>query len=188
VAVAKKHLRIAHLFNWTTIVQNTVGAFCKRHDKLREKRAAEINEVIDDGTLSTGRGLNQETNLTRPGDTRWSSHYNSLVSFVLMFGSVIQVLGDIVKHGEDSYQRANASNAMDAITTFDFAFSCFFMRKVLSITNELSQALQRMEQDITNAMSLVTIAKGHLQDLRDSGWDLLLAEVHLFVRLIKLSS
>jgi hypothetical protein len=54
------------------------------------------------------------------------------------------------------------------------------MRKVLGITNELSQALQRKEQDITNAVSLVTIVKFHLQDLRDNGWDSLLHEVQSF--------
>jgi hypothetical protein len=74
---------------------------------------------------------------------------------------------------------------IEALAIFDFIFSCFFMRKVLGITNELSQALQRKEQDITNAVSLVTIVKFHLQDLRDNGWDSLLHEVQSFCSIFK---
>ncbi|PIN19602.1 hypothetical protein CDL12_07704 [Handroanthus impetiginosus] len=51
------------------------------------------------------------------------------------------------------------------------------MRKVLGITHELSQALQRYDQDIVNAMSLVKVSKTRLQLLRDNEWDTLLEEV-----------
>jgi hAT family C-terminal dimerisation region len=91
-----------------------------------------------------------------------------------------------VDNGEDWKQRANASNLIEALITFDFIFSCFFMRKVLGITDELSQALQRKEQDIMNAMLLVAIAKSRLQNLRDNGWDSLLAEVQSFCSISKI--
>ena len=51
------------------------------------------------------------------------------------------------------------------------------MRKVLGITRELSQALQRDDQDIVNAMSLVKVSKTRLQLLRDNEWNTLLEEV-----------
>jgi len=186
VAVATNHQRVAHLFNWISSVQNTVGASCKRRDKLREKQAAKIKEALEDGDILTGRGLNQETGLARSGDTRWSSHYKSVVNLLLMFDSILEVLKDVVEKGEDWKQKANASNLIEALTTFDFIFSCFFMRKVLGITNELSQALQRKEQDIMNAVSLVIIAKFHLQDLRDNGWDSLLDEAQSFCSIFKI--
>jgi hypothetical protein len=56
----------------------------------------------------------------------------------------------------------------------------------LGITKELSQALQRKEQDIMNAVSLVTIAKFRLQDLRDNGWDSMLDEVQSFHFIFKI--
>jgi Domain of unknown function (DUF4371) len=186
VVVATNHQRIAHLFNWISSAQNIVGASCKRHDKLCEKQAAKIKEALEDGDLPTRRGLNQETGLARPGDTRWSSHYKSMVNLLLMFDSILEVLKDVVEKGEDWKQKANASNLIEALITFDFIFSCFFIRKVLGITKELSQALQRKEQDIMNAVSLVTIAKFRLQDLRDNGWDSLLDEVQSFYFIFKI--
>ena len=45
------------------------------------------------------------------------------------------------------------------------------MKDVLGITNDLSQALQRKDQDIVNAITLVKISKERLQKMRDLGWD-----------------
>jgi hypothetical protein len=41
------------------------------------------------------------------------------------------------------------------------------MKNVLGITNELSQALQRKDQDILKAMKLVEISKLRLQAMRE---------------------
>ena len=43
------------------------------------------------------------------------------------------------------------------------------MRSILGITNELSQALLRKDQDIVNAMTLVQVSKQRLQMTRESG-------------------
>ena len=43
------------------------------------------------------------------------------------------------------------------------------MKNILGITNELSLALQRREQDIVNAMTLVKVDKHRLQTMRDDG-------------------
>ncbi|XP_059635738.1 uncharacterized protein LOC132277914 [Cornus florida] len=51
---------------------------------------------------------------------------------------------------------------------------------VLEMTNELSKALQRKDQDIVNAMSLVKVCKQRLQMTREDGWDSLLEEVSSF--------
>jgi hypothetical protein len=47
--------------------------------------------------MSTGRNLNQERNLKRHGDTRWSSHYGTIVSLIIMFSSIIDTVEDIVE-------------------------------------------------------------------------------------------
>ncbi|XP_065630786.1 uncharacterized protein LOC136068063 [Quercus suber] len=146
VAVAKNHIQIATFFNLVAKVFNIVGASCKRRDILREKRNAEVIEALKNNEISTGRGLNQEMSLKRPGDTRWSSHYGALVNLIHMFSSVIDVIETIIEDG------------------------------VLGISNELSQALQRKDQDIVNAMKLVDISKQRLQVMRDDGWNTLLEE------------
>ncbi|XP_019155155.1 PREDICTED: uncharacterized protein LOC109152027 [Ipomoea nil] len=53
-------------------------------------------------------------------------------------------------------------------------------RDVLAITKDLSQALQRKDQNIVNAMRLVDVSKQRLQMMRDDGWEALLKEVSLF--------
>ena len=54
------------------------------------------------------------------------------------------------------------------------------MKNILGITNDLSQALQRKDQDLINAMALVAVCKQRLQAMRDNGWNSLLEEVFLF--------
>jgi hypothetical protein len=47
--------------------------------------------------MSIGRNLNQERNLKRHGDTRWSSHYGTIVSLIIMFSSIIDTVEDIIE-------------------------------------------------------------------------------------------
>ena len=113
--------------------------------------------------------MNQEATLKRAGDTRWSSHYTTILSVILLFSSVIDVLEVVENDGTLSEQRAEASDLLDAIQSFEFAFQLHLMKTVLGISNELSQALQKKDQDIVNAMSLVKVSKERLQKLRDNG-------------------
>ncbi|KAK4269479.1 hypothetical protein QN277_022633 [Acacia crassicarpa] len=60
---------------------------------------------------------------------------------------------------------------MMRMETFEFVLLLHLMINVLAITNELSQALQRKDQDIVNAMTLVKVSKVLLLKMRDNGWD-----------------
>src|ERR1041385_3600015 len=51
---------------------------------------------------------------------------------------------------------------------------------ILGYTNDLSECLQRRDQDIINAMSLVRLAKSRMQELRSNGWDAFLEKVTSF--------
>ncbi|XP_022897460.1 uncharacterized protein LOC111411131 [Olea europaea var. sylvestris] len=51
---------------------------------------------------------------------------------------------------------------------------------VLGMSNELSKALQRKDQDIMNATQLVRLCKRRLQIMRDEGWEFFLEEVCSF--------
>ncbi|XP_022847505.1 zinc finger MYM-type protein 1-like [Olea europaea var. sylvestris] len=181
VAVAKKNIPITNFFGVVGNVINTVGASSKRCDLLREKQLDFIVEALEKGEILSGRGLNQETTLQRSGDTRWSSHYNSLVSLLAIFSSIVDVLAIIIEDESCSCdQRSNATNLLELIQGFNFAFNLQLMRSVLGISNELSKALQRKDQDIVNAMQLVRLCKRRLQIMRDEGWDSFLEEVCSF--------
>ena len=168
VAVAKKHTEIASLFILTTRIVNVVGASAKRCDILREKHEAKIVEALKSGDISTGRGLNQETSLKRPGDTRWGSHYGTLLNLISMFSSIVDVLEVIVNDGTNSEQRSEANNLLESMLSFDFAFSLHLMKILLGFINELSKALQRKDQDIINAIDLMKVCKQQLQTMSDS--------------------
>ena len=180
VALAKNHVDAQSLFNIVATVVNIVGASPKRCDILWEKQAMVVFEALKSGELSNGRGLNQETNLKRSGDTRWGSHYGTLISIITVFPSVIDVLEIIADDGLTSEQRCEANNLVELVQSFNFVFCLHLMKDVLGITNELSQALQRKDQDIANAMKLVGLCKHRLQVMRESGWVSLLHQVSSF--------
>jgi hypothetical protein len=159
---------------------NVVEASCKCHDILREKQTAEVVKALQNNEMPTGRGLNQKMNIKRLGDTRWSSHYGAIASLITMFSSIINTVENIVKDGLNSEQRVKADILIQSLQTFDFAFNFHLMKNVLGITNELSQALQRKDQDILNAMKLVEISKLCLQAMREGGWNSLFEEVSKF--------
>ncbi|CAN6582187.1 unnamed protein product [Malus baccata var. baccata] len=142
IAVAKGIEGVAIFFNNASILVNTIGSSCKRRDAFREKQQEQIKKALDIGDLEIGRGLNQESSLMRPCDTRWNSHYGNIVSIIIMFEAVVEVLEWI----KDNTNQDNFGEAS---------------RLILGITNKLSQVLQKKDQDIVNAMAFVELCMTH---------------------------
>ena len=69
-----------------------VGSSCKRRDALQDAQFTKIKEDLENGVRRSGQGLNQETNLERPGDTRLGSYYETILNLILMFSVVVNVL------------------------------------------------------------------------------------------------
>ena len=159
VTVAENHSKISTFFETIAILSNVVGTSCKRRDIFREKQVENVIQGICLGEILTGRGLNQETTLKRAGDTRWGFHYGTLISLLGLFLSVIDVLLVIGEDETLAKQRAQADNLLVLIPCFEFVFTLHLMKTILGITNDLSQALQRKDQDIVNAMALVKVTK-----------------------------
>ena len=67
-----------------------------------------------------------------------------------------------------------------AFESFEFVFIAHLMFMILGYTNELSECLQRREQDILNAISLVNVAKSRMQQLRSDSWNQFLQRAILF--------
>ncbi|XP_055824438.1 uncharacterized protein LOC129892959 [Solanum dulcamara] len=130
--------------------------------------------------LTTGRGLNQQLGLSRACDTRWVSHYKSFNNFIIMFGSILDVLESLSLDARNLDERAKAMGHLEACRTYEVGFILHLMRDVLGITNELNKCLQKKEQDIANVMLLIEVAKRRLQVLRDDEWDSLIAKVSTF--------
>ncbi|CAN6280066.1 unnamed protein product [Urochloa humidicola] len=154
-----------------------------RKDVLLAKHHDVLLEKIENGEISTGRGQNQECSLARPGDTRWGSHLKTLLRILVMWEAVLEVL-EIVK--TDSVKPTCTGGACGAfgligkMETFDFVFILHLMIELLSVTDSLSKALQRKDQDIVEAMNLIMDVRDRLQDMRDNGWEPLFKRVKLF--------
>ncbi|XP_070041547.1 uncharacterized protein [Nicotiana tomentosiformis] len=110
-----------------------------------------FEQLLESGEVQSGKGLNQERGLQRPGDIRWGSHCKTLDNFVILFSSIVHVLGVIECEG-DVNDRLQAEALLGKIKAFEFIFLFHLMLKVLIMSNELSKTFQTKEQDIINAM------------------------------------
>ncbi|XP_047251586.1 uncharacterized protein LOC124886703 [Capsicum annuum] len=100
------------------------------------------------GEVTTGRGLNQQLGLSRACDNRWGSHYKSFSNFILMFGSILDVLESLVLNARNMDERAKAMGHLEACWTFEVAFMLHLMRDILAITNELNKCLQKRSKTL----------------------------------------
>jgi hypothetical protein len=89
----------------------------------------------------TGRGLNQESSLARPADTRWGSHLKTLLRILVMWGSIIDVLEMVKKDSIRPTCNGGALGLIGKMKSFDFVFILHLMIQLLSKTNFLSHAL-----------------------------------------------
>ena len=129
--------------NFFIIVSNlvtVVGGSCKRRDALRDAQFAKIKENLENGVRRSGQGLNQETNLKRPGDTRWGSYYGAILNLILMCSAVVNVL-EITEEDGLFNQKVEAQSIIRSILSFEFVFALHLMKNILGITNEFSIAL-----------------------------------------------
>ncbi|XP_060170419.1 uncharacterized protein LOC132601340 [Lycium barbarum] len=147
---------------------------------LRQHQAAKLEKLLISGEMHTGRGLNQERGLQQPGDTRWGSHYKTLHNFINIFPSILYVLEFAACECPNYIDRLTTESLVDKIKGFDFVFMLHLMLEVLKKTNYLNYSLQKMDQDIVNAMGPLNTAKQELQMMRDRGWKSLLDDVLSF--------
>ncbi|XP_076899643.1 uncharacterized protein LOC143553548 [Bidens hawaiensis] len=177
VALATKHHDIYKFFDEVSDLTNVVGASCKRVDLIRESQRERLHLNPE---IETGRGKSQELSLARAGDTRWSSHEKTLLRLLALCPAVIDVLEYIENWGEIRAQKSQAHGLHVYIKSFNFVFYLHLMKYILGVTNTLSQALQRKDQDIMNAVELVRSTKKALENYRLEGFDSLLKDVTSF--------
>ncbi|KAJ6795457.1 zinc finger MYM-type protein 1-like [Iris pallida] len=123
VAVARKHVDIADFFNIISTLMNVMGASCKRKDMIRQKQAKKVAKGIKSGLIETGKGLNQELSLKRAGDTRWGSHYRSLLNLAALFSYVVEVLEVVSCDATDSSKKVQARGLLRYLQSFGFVFN-----------------------------------------------------------------
>jgi len=180
VAVAKENTDCDWFFGQLSYLLNVLEMSCKKIRMLRVAQAKYMIEALKLGEIETGQGLNQEMGLARPGDTRWGSHYRTVMHIMFLYPSIKKVL---FRTGNES-KGAEANGAQTMLTvfkSFEFVFLLHLMNEIFRYTNDLCNALQKREQDIVNAMDLLEFTKVELDVLRqDSGWQEFLTKVTSF--------
>ncbi|KAL4279949.1 hypothetical protein GQ457_03G014970 [Hibiscus cannabinus] len=137
----------AQFFSYLTITINPVISSCKRQDQLREAQASHIADMMAFEGLDIGNGKNQIGTLQRTRDTTHGSHLTSLLSLLKMIDSTCSILKNIISDGNLT-QRSEADSVYDVMTSFEVVVILHLMIDLLSITDDISQALQRKSQDI----------------------------------------
>ncbi|XP_060210390.1 uncharacterized protein LOC132637294 [Lycium barbarum] len=132
VAVSKKCIEVGKLVVLVSNIMNVLGSSFKRMDEFRDSQKERIQEALDLGDLTTGRGLNQELGLARACDPCWGSHFKSFNNFILMFGSILNVLESLVLDARLLDERAKAMGYLEACRTYKVAFMLHSMRDVFS--------------------------------------------------------
>ncbi|KAK5824941.1 hypothetical protein PVK06_019733 [Gossypium arboreum] len=95
VAAAREVVEVHQFFKDLSDIVNIASASSKRHDELQKTQAAEIFRLVSINELATGTGMNQIGTLQRPGETRWSSHLNSVTSLLKMYNATSTILENL---------------------------------------------------------------------------------------------
>ena len=110
----------------------------------------------------------------------WCSDYKTLLCLLDLYPSIIEVLKYVEKEREKDVQQRQTSGLQIYFISLEFVFYLHLMLYILRLTNVLSQALQRKDQDVFNVISLVESTKRQLQNFRVDGWVFLLKKVFSF--------
>ncbi|XP_039050969.1 zinc finger MYM-type protein 1-like [Hibiscus syriacus] len=178
VAVAKNHDGAHEFFEQLALVVNVVCVSYKRKDIIRESYKKRLQTEIGTGETEAGRGLNQELSLIQARDTRWGSHYKTIISLMNLFPEVIEVLKYVEEDNSTLYNRNKVYNILSYFKTLDYVFYLHLMLEILGLTDTLSRHLQRKDQDILEAASLIRGTKKSLQTLRNDGFGSILKKVY----------
>lgn len=116
---------------------------CERKDVLIENHHDILSEKLENSLISVGRGMHQESGIARPEDTRWGSYFKTLLRIYQMWEAVVDVLKFISEDVCQNTTHGGATGLMKNMESFQFVFIMHFFITLLSITNELSLALQK---------------------------------------------
>ncbi|KAK8369988.1 hypothetical protein V6Z11_A01G146800 [Gossypium hirsutum] len=139
IVAAREVVEVYQFFKDLSDIVNIASASSKRHDELQKSQTAETTRLVSINELATGTGMNQIGTLQRPGETRWSSHLNSVTSLLKMYNATSTVLENLKNTGSNYSQ----------LRSFEFIFILHMMKEVLGITDNLCQAFRNKKEDVT---------------------------------------
>ncbi|CAH9089888.1 unnamed protein product [Cuscuta epithymum] len=150
VSSLKSNGIIGSFFDHLLMIVNVVGASCKRKDDLLQKHYEDLVGRIERGEVSTGKGKNQEKSLARPGDTRWGSHYKTIIRVVDMWDAVIEVLEAIFDDGVDLKRRVKRQKTVDGSpkTYLHYFHVDIFLEVIDRLTQEMNNRFTETSSEL----------------------------------------
>uniref|UniRef100_A0A7N0UB67 TTF-type domain-containing protein n=1 Tax=Kalanchoe fedtschenkoi TaxID=63787 RepID=A0A7N0UB67_KALFE len=97
VVVARDNCDCTWLFEQLSYLLSVIGMSCKRKEMIRMIPAQKVAEALNLGEIDSGKGLNQELSLSRPGDTRWRSYYKTILNVISLYPTIIKFLLQLEK-------------------------------------------------------------------------------------------
>ncbi|CAF3731666.1 unnamed protein product [Rotaria sp. Silwood1] len=88
-------------------------------------------------------------------DTRWSSHYNSIIAIYESFTGIIHVLDELC-NDNDKITKLEARVIYEKLVSYEFYCILLFIKHLISITNALTITLQDENLDILLAIDTLT--------------------------------
>ena len=149
---------IEHFFGVVQDVYVYASGSSKRMDTLRDSMSAAIQISVQEGKVTTGRGLNQQQLLGKLSDTRWNCRIRTLKSLKKIFKSIIEVF---TQEGAETQALELASKVL----TFRFAFLLHMNIQLLDCTQSLSLQCQSSSINFITAVALINSAKQRIKTL-----------------------
>ncbi|KAJ0802246.1 hypothetical protein HanPI659440_Chr03g0126961 [Helianthus annuus] len=183
--------KIASFFFHLEDLLNVVLVSWKENGLLTESHFQKVNQAFDDFTTETRTCLNQKARVGRSNDdTCWGPYYKLLSNVIDFYPVILEMVDEVANESPFSPLHqdrigwspllSSCRGPLATIENFDFVFSAHLMKTVFEVTNELSSVLQKKDENIVTAMSLVKPVKERLQVIRDDGWETLLTSVVSF--------
>ncbi|XP_024979010.1 zinc finger MYM-type protein 1-like [Cynara cardunculus var. scolymus] len=158
VAVANKYDGVENFFNMLGMVINVVNASCKRKVMLRQSYKDRVQEAIGKCEIDTGTGKYQELSLIRAGDTRWGSHYKTILRLIALFPNVVEVLQYVEEDGDNGFSRTQATDLLKLSELYSQDFS-HMERIALEKQFNMYYLIVRQDKRFANLSGIVELSR-----------------------------
>lgn len=98
VEVCTSIASINTFFHTVQTIHNLISTSPKSKEQLTTVHRSNLAELLEEGLISTGTGLNQEVSVGNLSSTRWSSHYRGLINTKKLYSAICVVLDDIYEN------------------------------------------------------------------------------------------
>ncbi|XP_024995403.1 uncharacterized protein LOC112528615 [Cynara cardunculus var. scolymus] len=104
-------------------LRNVVNALSKLKDMLLQSYKDRVQEAIGKCEIETGTKKYQELSLIRAGDTRWGSHYKTILRLIALFPNVVEVLKCVEEDVDNGFNRTQATDLLKLSELYPHDFS-----------------------------------------------------------------